>query len=148
MEGLDGGFEEAKRDTVSDGTRLMAAVKAELLSDAAAEAIDETTQEELVALVEERTGIPARMVHRADVDPSFDIGIYRRADGDFPGLLLTTSVDLDAFDDREAAVEELQQRRDTLCRVCEEMDFAPYILEGGTLKELVEEYEHAGGESE
>jgi hypothetical protein len=132
--------EPFERDTVVSNGYLLAAVEAELHADAAEDALSEAELEQLADRVEERTGIPVRMAYETDIDPSFEMSVYQRNDGDFPGLLFTTSVERAAFEDDEAAVEELQQRRDTIARVCEDIDFTPSVLPGEELADIVERY--------
>jgi hypothetical protein len=139
MEG-ESEVEPFERDTVVSNGYLLAAVEAELHADAAEDALSEAELEQLADRVEERTGIPVRMAYETDIDPSFEMSVYQRNDGDFPGLLFTTSVERATFEDDEAAVEELQQRRDTIARVCEDIDFTPSVLPGEELADIVERY--------
>jgi|GEM_PF-5169797 len=137
MEESNEPIEGFDRDTVRNGDYLIAAVEAELHADAAEAVLDEGTLERVANDVEAQLGLPVRLAHESDINPSFEMSVYHRRD-DYPGLLLVTSVDRTEFEGEEAALEELQRRRDTLSRVCEEADFAPSVL---TSEELVDRIE-------
>ncbi len=137
MDGKSDHAEAFEDDTVRSGDYLLAAVEAELHADATEEVLDEETVERVAERVEERLGLPVRLAHESEVDPSFEMSVYHRGDGEFPGLLLTTSV---ALDDTEAsaALEELKRRRDTLSRLCEDADFSASVVDGEDLAARIE----------
>jgi hypothetical protein len=130
-------IETYDRDTVRNGDYRTAAVEAELDADAAEAVLDDETLERVADEVEDQLGLPVRLAHESDINPSFEMSVYRRND-DYPGLLLVTSVDVSDVEDEQAALEELQRRRDTLSRVCEETDFTPSVLTSEELVELIE----------
>ncbi len=132
-------LETYERDTVRNGDHLIAAVEAELHADAVEAALDESALERIADDVSERLGLPVRLAHESDIDPSFEMSVYHRGD-DYPGLLLVTSVELDDDTDEAAALEELQRRRDTLARVCEDTEFTSSILSAEELVDRIRAY--------